>query len=253
MFFKNKIVVGITTTPIRIKYIIPTLKSLLTQSKKPDKIILSLTYEIARTGEKIEKIPYELLKYIKNKPVEIIIVPDYGPATKFVGLLLTVKNPKTYLIWVDDDIIYNKNAIKILVKCVSKVKHSLACSSLLQVTSSRYTHIKDSSYIYKNNFYIAESYAGVCCRLCDMPPISAFPYYTRDEYEQLSENEKRKFNCCDFMISYHLYKNDINYLLVNQSTYDNIRDISMDVDALHSIQKYSFIYKDLYIDIMNKK
>ncbi len=65
MFLKKKIVVGITTTPIRIKYIIPTLKSLLKQTKKPTKIILSLSYEIARTGDRFGQIPHDFKIYKK--------------------------------------------------------------------------------------------------------------------------------------------------------------------------------------------
>ena len=247
LFRRNRIVVGITTTPKRINDIIPTLESIVNQSTKPDKIVLSLSYEIARTGEKFGQLSRKLLEYIKGKSIEIIRIPDYGPATKFVGLLLTEHNPKTYLVWFDDDVIYNKHAIKTLVKHVSKTKHSVACTSMIEVTPEKCTGLKKFAKLYKGKFYVFYGYTGVCCRLRDMPSVSNFPSCSRDDYKLLTTQDKFQFNADNFMLSYHLYKNNITFVLVDATTCDTIRDIGMSVDALHNVQDQTRVYKYLYV------
>lgn len=247
LFFRNNIIVGITTTPRRINDIIPTLDSIVNQSVKADKIILSLSYEIARTGDKFGQLPHKLLEYIKcNKSIEIIRIPDYGPATKFVGLLLTQPKPKTYLVWFDDDVIYNKHAIKILVKHVSKTKHSVACTSMIEVTSEKCIGLKKFAKLSKNKFYVFDGYAGVCCRFGDMPDVSNFPLCSREDYNLMTNEDRFKFNTENFMLSYYLYQNNINFILVEATTCDTIRDVGMSVDALHNVQDQTSVYKYLY-------
>lgn len=243
LLFKKRIVVGLTTTPRRISSIIPTLESLMNQSRKPDKIVLTLAYEMARTGETF-KIPVQLLSYIRDKPIEIVRTPDYGPATKFVGLLLTeYDEPETYLVWFDDDVVYNKHAIKLLVSTASKLKKSVACASMFQVTSRKCSLV---TKITRDQFYVVEGYAGVCCRVRDMPKASSFAYYTHGEYKALSGDERYKFNSDNFMLSYYLYKNKVNFLLVDGNTCDTLRDVGLGPDALHNVQNYESVYKYLY-------
>lgn len=247
LLFKKRIVVGLTTTTKRIESIIPTLESLMKQSVKPEKIVLTLAYEMARTGETFGRIPVQLLSYIRDKPIEIIRTPDYGPATKFVGLLLTEHDePETYLVWFDDDVVYNKNAIKILVQAASKSKKSVACASMFEVSARTCTSVGKFTKLSKNNFYVFESYGGVCCRVRDMPKAHAFPYYTHGEYKALSGDDRYKFNSDNFMLSYYLYKNKVDFVLVYDVTCDMLRDVGMGPDALHNVQNHTSVYKYLY-------
>lgn len=244
LLFKKRIVVGLTTTPRRINEIIPTLESILNQSRKPDKIVLTLSYENARTGETFGKIPVQLLSYIRGKPIEIIRTPDYGPATKFVGLLLTEHDePETFLIWFDDDVIYNKHAIKLLVQTASKSKKSVACASMLKVSARACDSVTKLS---KNNFHVVEGYAGVCCRVRDMPSVQNFAFYTHGEYKALPGDERYKFNSDNFMLSYYLHKNNVTFLMVEGVTCDTLRDVGLGPDALHNVQNHTSVYKYLY-------
>lgn len=248
LFKKKRIVVGLTTTPKRIESIIPTLESLLNQSVKPEKIVLTLSYENARTGETFGRLPVQLLSYIRDKPIEIIRTPDYGPATKFVGMLLTeYDEPQTFLVWFDDDVVYNKHAIRLLVQAASKSKKSIACASMFQVSARTCTSVGKFTKVSRDAFYVVESYGGVCCRVRDMPKPSSFPYYTHGEYKALPGDDRYKFNSDNFMLSYVLHKNKVDFVLVEGGvTCDALRDVGMGPDALHNIQNHASVYKYLY-------
>mgnify|MGYP001448132085 CR=1 FL=1 len=110
---KKKIYLTMTTLPNRIvsSHFKNVINSLLIQSKYYDKIILNIPYKYKRTNEK-----YIIPKWIKNnKKIKIIRCEDNGPATKILGLINNVEE-NSILIIVDDDIIYDKNIVKNLIK-----------------------------------------------------------------------------------------------------------------------------------------
>ena len=103
---QNKIVVTLTTLPERIisNHFRKVINSLLNQKYKPEYILLNIPYM------------YKNKKYIipiwikQNKNIRINRCKDYGPATKFLGLLNIV--PKNYLLFIcDDDIVYSNNIL----------------------------------------------------------------------------------------------------------------------------------------------
>jgi hypothetical protein len=120
-FFTNKnknddikIYVGITSIPIRLKYIHNTLNSLLNQDVKPDKIFVFLPEKSKRL--KIDYNVDDIQKDKINDPDNIIQyvygVSDEGPITKFYSLLDYVpKDKNNFLFIVDDDVIYPKSRI----------------------------------------------------------------------------------------------------------------------------------------------
>ena len=109
----KNIIIHLTTIPSRLKSIGCVITSLVNQSVKADKIILSLPKESKR-----EKIKYEVDTIIENflKKRNIIInycKNDYGPATKLLGFLETYKyDTNDIIIIVDDDKKYDKDLIK---------------------------------------------------------------------------------------------------------------------------------------------
>ena len=101
----NKLIVSLTSYPLRFKTLPLVLNSILNQSIRPDKIILNIEYSDKK------KIPNSVLdfknieiKYIKNG------LKAYG---KIIPSLKKYSN--IYIITFDDDIIYSKKAIEYLV------------------------------------------------------------------------------------------------------------------------------------------
>jgi hypothetical protein len=126
-FFTNKnedinLYIGITSIPIRLKYIHNTLNSLLNQDVKPTKIFVFLPDKSVRL-----KMDYNIDDIQKDKindPDNIIEyitgVNDEGPITKFYSLLDNVpKNKNNFLLVADDDMVYPKSRIGDIKKYIN--------------------------------------------------------------------------------------------------------------------------------------
>ena len=106
------IVVSLTTTPYRIDTIKPVLDSLVRQSIKPTRIYVNIPWRFKREDTK-----YVIPAWLKSYPSIIINrTKDYGPATKLIATLEKEHDPKTIIITVDDDQVYQKHAVRDLVK-----------------------------------------------------------------------------------------------------------------------------------------
>ncbi len=98
---KADIIVCLTTIPSRLPHIERTIKSLLYQSRRPQHIRLHLPAFSHR-----EQRPYIIPDWLKSlQCVEIISCEDYGPVTKLIPALQSLKPDQKILI-VDDDMIY---------------------------------------------------------------------------------------------------------------------------------------------------
>lgn len=139
----NLFCISLTTTPKRINKIKPVLDSLLNQSYKNRIIILNLP-ELFRNKEK-----YIIPDWLKNYPIIINYIPkDYGPISKLAGILhmnkqlvteeinkhfpyilykKNILNDDYYIIYLDDDVYYNKNVVNFCNKNCEKNK-ILTCS-----------------------------------------------------------------------------------------------------------------------------
>lgn len=126
-FFANKnkdvnLYIGITSIPIRLKYIHNTLNSLLNQDVKPTKIFVFLPDKSVRL-----KMDYNINDIQKDKindPNNIIEyitgVNDEGPITKFYSLLdIIPKNKNNFLLVADDDVVYPKSRIRDIKKYIN--------------------------------------------------------------------------------------------------------------------------------------
>ena len=92
------IIISLTSFPERFDDLELALYSLLTQTVKPDRIILWFTdeYDLLR-------IPYSISKYIKNG-LEIRFVKDIGPYTKIMYALKEFSD--SIIVTADDDVVY---------------------------------------------------------------------------------------------------------------------------------------------------
>ena len=106
------VVLSVTSLPSRIGKIRPCLESLLSGTRRPDKIIVSLPFHSAR-----EKTEYQVPDFLNDRHfcadvVELVRVEnDWGPGTKLLGGLPLVSE-NSCMVLVDDDVIYSPNFLQ---------------------------------------------------------------------------------------------------------------------------------------------
>jgi hypothetical protein len=114
----SRIIVGITTSPQRIKNLEPVLRSILRQSCPPDEIHLNIPHIYKRNTT-----PYIIPSNLKNidSKIKFVRTEDIGPATKIVPVLLGLdQSSDTLVITADDDILMLPNAIEVIAEAFSK-------------------------------------------------------------------------------------------------------------------------------------
>lgn len=235
---KPYIVVGLTTTPSRIKYIKPTLDSIINQIYKPDRIILSIPTILNRTGEVFPELPDEINSLVVNNIIEINRTNDYGPATKFVGILEKESNPDSFILWCDDDIIYNSQwSLYLVNELINNPKTALCVAGCnIQYINNKYITRGITRHLDKCQ--ILEGFNGVICRLNDMPNLSNFPKISLEEYNSFTNVQKAKYLSDDVVISYLLRKNNISTLVCNDNRLNRsnsiiVTELGLQSDALH--------------------
>jgi len=107
---RSDVIVGLTTIPSRLPFLVPTLKSLLLQNVPPWKILLHLPKHSRR-----ERIEYTVPEELEGlEVIQIVRCPDWGPATKILPALLD-GDPDQRVVAVDDDRIYRRTLLEDLV------------------------------------------------------------------------------------------------------------------------------------------
>ncbi len=124
---RSDLIVGLTTIPSRLPFVVPTLKSLLLQNEPPGKILLHLPKHSRR-----EQVEYSVPEELKNlEVIQIIGCPDWGPATKILPALLD-SDPDQLVVAVDDDRIYRPTLLEDLL--AASVRHpdtAVGCCGLI--------------------------------------------------------------------------------------------------------------------------
>ena len=108
---RSDLLVGLTTIPSRLPFIIPTLKSLLLQDLLPRKVILHLPWQSRREGRGY-RVPDELQGL---QTIQIQRCDDAGPATKILPTLLA-SPPDQRIVAVDDDRLYRPTFLRRLLE-----------------------------------------------------------------------------------------------------------------------------------------
>lgn len=105
----TKIIVSLTSFPQRINIVVKTIKTLLTQTLKPDMIILWLATEQFPNREK--DLPKELLDLCEYG----LTIDWYKDIRSYKKIIPTLKKyPDSVIITTDDDIYYAENTIETL-------------------------------------------------------------------------------------------------------------------------------------------
>lgn len=127
-----KIIVGLATTPSRVKELERTLLSLSNQTRKPDKIFISVCNVTDKeTLKDVKLLALKPTLFPKGTCKIVMLDEDYGPLAKLAGLLLNPDNsgPDCLLVTVDDNQEYNPKFIESLVAGSEKHPNCVVCLS----------------------------------------------------------------------------------------------------------------------------
>ena len=128
---KEQIIISLTSYPARISTIHITLKSLLNQTMKADKIILWLAPEQFPNKEK------DLPKQLLDLREEGLTIDWYHDIKSYKKLIPALKKyPEAIIVTADDDIIYPKNWLELLYKGYHEEPLSISCHRAFRITSN---------------------------------------------------------------------------------------------------------------------
>ena len=126
---KGKVIISLTTVPGRINSSKYTIASLLNQTRRVDEIRIYIPLKSSK-GEKyiIPKWMISLSKRLKQFNIKRC-TKDWGPATKIIPAVLDSKTDGIdSIIYVDDDMIYNKNIIETLISYSNRYPKYAICN-----------------------------------------------------------------------------------------------------------------------------
>lgn len=118
----NKIIASLTTYGSRINSVELTIKSILNQTKKADKVILWL----AEDEFNLNNIPINLLNLHKNNLIEIKFCKDLKSYKKLIPTLIFY--PNDIIITFDDDILFKEDLIERLYEEHLKFPDIIICA-----------------------------------------------------------------------------------------------------------------------------
>ena len=126
-FDNRRVIASLSTVPDRINNLSPTIRSLLSQTRPPDEIVLAIPEFSVR-----ERRPYVVPKYISQLPrVRVLRCrEDYGPATKFIGAIrdeLAAGREDTLIMVVDDDRLYPRDALETYLYYSKQLPNAALC------------------------------------------------------------------------------------------------------------------------------
>ena len=172
------IYVSISTIPQRIKNLNESVKSLLNQTKKPDKIFINIPFKYERFTDTVKD---DQIPKFDNNLIEITRCEDCGPATKLLGSLNKLEK-NSLIILVDDDHIYENYMIEKFFYFYSKASNN---------AYSFYVHPL-------GKFGIGQGADGFAINTNHLTGIKKF-------YDKVVKNYKELFLYDDLWISYFLY------------------------------------------------
>jgi hypothetical protein len=220
-----KIYVCLTTIPSRIDEIDKTIDSLMNQTILPTKIFISIPkkYTFRFDGISIDEDRIIMLKEKYNILDIILLDNDYGPGSKLLGPLLNRDlSIDSFLLVVDDDLIYDRDMIKLYIMTMSINE------------SNNYTIYNFYGY-YLNDIKIVQQSASV---LIPIKLLSQFLKY----FEKISDNKDILYHD-DGYLSYYFHKMKIDVKTIDicntRYGYNNIFPVlhsRTDVDALFKIK-----------------
>lgn len=125
----NEFIVTLTSYPKRIGTVHMTVMSILQQSVKPDKVVLWLAD--SQFPNKTADLPEELLR-LQEEGLTISWCEDLKSYKKLIPALKAY--PEAVLITADDDVLYQKNWLKLLIESYINNPHAIHCHRAHKIT-----------------------------------------------------------------------------------------------------------------------
>lgn len=141
-----KVVISLTSYPARIQFVPDTIKTLLNQSLKADKIILNLGSDKFPNKEK--DLPEELVKLIGN---EFQINWMEKDLRSFSKLIPTLKNhPDSIIVTADDDILYPVGWLEKLIASYKKEPHLIHCHRAHRIVMENMQFLPYNKWLFEH-------------------------------------------------------------------------------------------------------
>ncbi len=246
-----KIIVSLTSFPDRIPSLHKNLSSLLSQTVKPDMLILWLAEEQFPNKE-------------QDLPVEILRLKDFGLTIRWCKDLRSYKKliptiqefPEDIIITADDDVFYHPEMIERLYKSYLKYPNHIHCHKTKKITFKN-NEIKTKQkkcYKYPSFGNILVGVGGVL-----YPPHSLFKDITNEElFKKLAPtNDDLWFWATAVLNNTRIMKvkNNIDEPIIIEETYStpSLAEINNHGEKLFYIQLENILnhYKDLKAKILS--
>eukprot|EP00927_Polykrikos_kofoidii_P061977 TRINITY_DN56799_c0_g1_i1.p1 TRINITY_DN56799_c0_g1~~TRINITY_DN56799_c0_g1_i1.p1 ORF type:complete len:532 (-),score=85.85 TRINITY_DN56799_c0_g1_i1:122-1717(-) len=159
---EHRVVVVMTTIPLRIDSIEPVIDSMLSQTWPIAGLYLSVPNRYNRTGEQ-----YQIPEWLRAKTgVRIVRCHDLGPGTHLLNGLRLERDPWTFMVIVDDDHIYAPELVENLMRSALAYPGSaVAAQGFLSVPGLAIDKSRDTPrYLHDQGFAsgpVLVSYLGV--------------------------------------------------------------------------------------------
>jgi hypothetical protein len=126
----DRVVVGLTTIPSRVQYLLPVVSALRDQTRVPDAIYVTVSKTSSKEGGisyPLRKISRVLKKAAGRLGSVLVLDEDYGPLTKLVGMWMHERSPRTLLITADDDQLYSRTFVETLLNGAERHPGAAVC------------------------------------------------------------------------------------------------------------------------------
>eukprot|EP00797_Seminavis_robusta_P012008 Sro191_g082250.2 (479) ;mRNA; r:49976-51412 len=225
---KRRVVVSLTTTPPRIKGILPVLLSLKRQSRVPDEIYFNVPQYSKRFNQEyvVPKALQKLSWLTLNMDCE-----DYGPATKLIPTLEKETDPDTLIINVDDEYIYPPDLVESLLHQHLKAPYIAFANAGQMIDTDHFssTGVRVRSACRYDTSQWKKQLAAV-----DILEAFQGAIYRRDFFS-LESIKNIPSNCLttdDIWISAELAKKGITRVRIPYTQIDTLAEDAMSVDKL---------------------
>jgi hypothetical protein len=242
----NNYIISLTTIPSKFENLHITIDSILNQTILPNKIIINIperyNFRMNNSEITIEKMNEFKEKYSRNEIIQINrIEEDYGPGTKLLGILTSeiMKNieiSRTYIILIDDDVIYKPYMIEYFDKYIKEYKKEVC-----------------SFYVYNSgDIQIGQGVDGFLIKLNLLDEFLKF-------YRIIKDNDYIKYHD-DFYISYYFYLKEIeieyikppNNCLIYETHYKTFIDALSGINGKYSRSNLNRKLKEILDEHNNK-
>ena len=242
----NNYIISLTTIPSKFDNLHITIDSILNQTILPKKIIINIperyNFRMNNSEITIEKLNEFKDKYSRNEIININRTEeDYGPGTKLLGLLTseimnTIEISRTYIILIDDDVIYKPYMIEYFDKYIKEYKKEVC-----------------SFYVYNiGDIKIAQGVDGFLIKLNILDNFLKY-------YRIIKESNYIKYHD-DFYISYYFYLKEIeieyikppNNCLIYETHYYTFIDALSRINGKYSRSNLNKKSKEI-LDEMNNR